>query len=595
MSYLKRKLQDQKISKRFSYTVVLVMSAFTAVILAVSGFVLYWSAIRKTEKEVQVSCETIAMQIENVSGDVKNCLKILTKDINRIYHGDSVFGTDEVASISAVNDILAAMEYSRICFPDITALIFADESGRVVTAGKNTKVSSPSHDDLLPLLEQIPKKGLAGVKELGVEYFSFLAGGGPAWAFAHRVIDMNTGMNIGYLLAFVRSDTLSRYLPDTDEGGYAGGYQLMDETGRVTASRDSSVLMEKGGSQALLEKLETRPSFRIWEQGKSCLITSSPVGDQGWKLVNKVDIFELTEEIRLLFAVILAAGLFCILLGVAVIRKIARWITYPIQELTETAQQFQKENLDIRCNVNSTDEVGVLAGVFNEMLERIKYQMENIRQVQRQKRKYELALIQAQIKPHFLYNTLDLIYIFCQMKNAEGGARIAKALADYYRGCLSGGREIVTIEDEVKNIACYLLIQKERYSDRIDFSIDVSPEIYRCEIPKMTLQPLVENSIYHGLKSRTQREKGNVCVRGRAKGELICLEVEDDGVGMSEETRDLILQYKEDAGQNHFGVSSVHRRIQLYYGGEYGIEIESEPGVGTKVVIQIPRKGAGEC
>lgn len=595
VQYLKKKLQNQKISKRFSYTIVMVMAAFTAVILAVSGVVLYWSAIRKTEKEVQVNCDIIAMQIENVSDDVKNCLKILTKDINRIYHGDSVFGIDEVASVPVGNEIVAAMDYSRICFPDISALMFVAENERAVVSGKNTEISLPSGEEIQSLLRQVPKKGLASVKELRVEYFPFLTGEGPAWAFGHRVIDMNSGKNIGYLFAFVRSDRLGRYLPDTDTLGSAGEYQLIDETGKVLVSRDSRTLMEEACSEAVLEKLETESGFRIREQGKNWLITGSSVGKQGWKLVNKVNIYKLTREIRLLFAVILIAGVFCILIGVAVIRKIARWITYPIQELTEIAQQFQKENLDIRCNVNSTDEVGVLAGVFNEMLERIKYQMENIRQVQKQKRKYELALIQVQIKPHFLYNTLDLIYIFCQMKNAEGGARIAKALADYYRGCLSGGREIVTVEEEVKNIASYLLIQKERYSDRIDFSIDVSPEIYHCEIPKLTLQPLVENSIYHGLKSRTQREKGKVYVRGKAVGDLVCLEVEDDGAGMSEEVLGTLRQYKEEDAGNHFGVSSVHRRIQLYYGENYGIEIQSELGVGTKVVIRIPRRGQGDA
>lgn len=176
VQYLKKKLQNQKISKRFSYTIVMVMAAFTAVILAVSGVVLYWSAIRKTEKEVQVNCDIIAMQIENVSDDVKNCLKILTKDINRIYHGDSVFGIDEVASVPVGNEIVAAMDYSRICFPDISALMFVAENERAVVSGKNTEISLPSGEEIQNLLRQVPKKGLASVKELRVEYFPFLTG-----------------------------------------------------------------------------------------------------------------------------------------------------------------------------------------------------------------------------------------------------------------------------------------------------------------------------------------------------------------------------------------------------------------------------------
>lgn len=589
MSYLKNELQNKKIRERFSITVVFVMTVFIVIILLISSVVLYWFAIRKTEKEIQVNCEVIAMQVEDVSDNVKTCLKTITKDINRIYNGESVFGIDEIDSISAVNAIHGAMDYSRLCFPDITALIYADDSQKVVVAGRSQEVAAPSYEELLPLLEQVPKKGLASVRELGVSQFAFLNDNGPAWVFAHRVIDMNTGKNIGYLFALVHMNLMNRYFPEEGDSGYPSEYQLLDAESRVIASKDTNLLLQSAGSEKMLDRIQKDTNFRIWEQGKSCLITSCPVGSQGWKLVNTVGIYELTREIRLLCGIIIAAGVVCMLLGVAVARKLANWISRPIQELTETAQQFRSDNITIRSNIHSKDEVGVLAGVFNEMLDRIEQQLEDIRQGQRQKRKYELALIQAQIKPHFLYNTLDLIYIFCQMKNADGGAKIAKALADYYRVSLSSGREIITIEEETKNISSYLLIQKERYSDRIDFSIDVDSELFHYEIPKMTLQPLVENSIYHGLKSR--REKGNIYVRGYMENGLICLVVEDDGVGMTEEMMRFVLMDEEDINGKHFGLSSVHRRIQLYYGAEYGIQIESELNKGTRISIRIPGKG----
>lgn len=125
------------------------------------------------------------------------------------------------------------------------------------------------------------------------------------------------------------------------------------------------------------------------------------VENHNWYLINRIGIRELTSGIRLLLSAIILAGILCILLSVAIIRKIVKWITRPLEELAETAGQFRKENLKVRCPVTTKDEIGELAGVFNEMLQRIEYQMENIRQVQKEKRKYELALIQAQIKPHF--------------------------------------------------------------------------------------------------------------------------------------------------------------------------------------------------
>lgn len=593
LAYLKNRLRNQEIVKKFTFPVVTVMVGLIAVILVISNIVLYWSAIRKTEKEVRTSCEIIGMQLENVSNNAKTCLKTITKDINRIYNGENVFGITDVESVQAIYDINTAMDYNRLCFPDITALIYADASGKVVVSGKGGEVETPAFEELEPLIGQIPEKGIANVKELGVGNFSFLKDDGPAWILGHRVISMNTGKNIGYVFAVILSDTLSKYFPETNDMGFYSDYQLWDEDGMVIASRDRDTLLKTGGSEKFLGKFEPDVSFRIKEHKMSYLVTTCSVWHEGWILVNRVEIYELTREIRLLFGIIIAAGVVCVVVSILILHKIANWITQPIQDLTETVKQFRNENLDIRCTVNTTDEVGVLAGVFNEMLERIERQMENIREVQRQKRKYELALVQAQIKPHFLYNTLDLIYIFCQMGNAKGGAKVTKALADYYRVSLSSGREIITIAEEVKNISSYLLIQKERYSNLVDFSIEVDQDIYLCEIPKMTLQPLVENAIYHGLKSKGQ--KGNIRVKGRQENSLIYLAVEDDGAGMPREVWESILQAEEEVNSTHFGLFSVHRRIQLYYGEEYGLEIESSLGKGTCAVICIPKKGAESC
>lgn len=593
LDYLKNRLRNEKIFRKFTVPVVTVMVALIAVTLIVSNTVFYWSTIRKTEKEVRTSCEIIAMQLENVSNNAQTCLKTITKDINRIYNGESVFGITDVESVQAIYGINTAMDYSRLCFPDITALIYADESGKVVVSGKSGDIETPTYEELKPLIEQIPEKGIANVKELGVGNFSFLKNNSSAWILGHRVINMNTGKSIGYTFAVVLSDTLSKYFPEIDNMGFYSDYQLWDENRRVIASRNKDTLLSIGGSVEFLEKFQPDTSFRIRENKMAYLVTTCSVWHEGWTIVNRVEIYELTKEMLLLIVIIITTGLLGVVVSVFIIRKIANWITQPLHNLTETVQQFRNDNLDIRSTIDTTDEVGVLAGGFNEMLDRIENQMENIREVQRQKRKYELALIQAQIKPHFLYNTLDLIYIFCQMGNAKGGARVTKALADYYRVSLSSGREIITIAEEVKNISSYLFIQKERYSDLMDFSIEVDQDIYLCEIPKMTLQPLVENAIYHGLKPR--RQKGTICIKGNRENSHIRFVVEDDGAGMSEKVWESILQAKEEVNSTHFGLLSVHRRIQLYYGEEYGLKIDSSLGEGTHVIIYIPKKEAESC
>ena len=593
IKYFVKKLQNEKIEKRFSIMFVLVITIFITVILIISDVVLYWSEINKTEKEIQTNCEMIAMQIEKTSDNAKTCLKIITKDINRIYSGDTVFGTDAVGAVTTVNEIYTSLDYSRNCFDDISGLIYAGNDGTVVVAGKSKEIASPSVEELEELICNIPEKGLADAKDLGIGKYTFVGKDTPAWILGHRIIDMNTGKNLGYVFAVILTEKLSSHFPEIEKEGFTGEYQLLNKAGKIIASQDPSDLLEPVGNEEMIGKIQEGKSFRIRENTKSYLITNCVLKNHNWYLINRIGIRELTSGIRLLLSAIILAGILCILLSVAIIRKIVKWITRPLEELAETAGQFRKENLKVRCPVTTKDEIGELAGVFNEMLQRIEYQMENIRQVQKEKRKSELALIQAQIKPHFLYNTLDLIYIFCQMKNTQGAAKVTKAMADYYRTSLSSGREIINIGEEVKNISSYLLIQKERYSNKIDFQIEVDPSIYHYAIPKMTLQPLVENAIYHGLKTR--KEKGNIYVKGWSENELIHLLIEDDGVGMSEEKIKEVMENEDDMKKGHFGLSSVHRRIQIYYGAEYGIRIESKEQVGTKILIRLPQKEEEEC
>ena len=137
IKYFVKKLQNEKIEKRFSIMFVLVITIFITVILIISDVVLYWSEINKTEKEIQTNCEMIAMQIEKTSDNAKTCLKIITKDINRIYSGDTVFGTDAVGAVTTVNEIYTSLDYSRNCFDDISGLIYAGNDGTVVVAGKS--------------------------------------------------------------------------------------------------------------------------------------------------------------------------------------------------------------------------------------------------------------------------------------------------------------------------------------------------------------------------------------------------------------------------------------------------------------------------
>lgn len=591
ISYIGKRLKNQKIRRRLSATFIFVLISFIAVILIVSNIILYWTTINKTKKEIRTNCELISIQLDTVYSNARNCLNILTKDINRIYNGDTVFGTNAVTAVALTKNLYTAMDYSKNCFPTVSALVFADINHNIVTAGNRIL---PDYKELEALISEIPEKGPASPVDFPIMVRAYLTDGEktPVWVLGRRVFDMDTGKNMGYLFAVMRSTVLSGYFPEKSDMGYSCEYQLIERDGSIAAAKNQELLLKPVGSEKFRTGIKEKSNFNMKEAGERYLITSLPMHNGSRFLINKVKIKDLTKEIRILFGIIIMIGFFCIIASAFLISHIAGWITKPIQRLTNTAGQIRNGDLSIRCEVSSNDEIGILSEVFNEMLGRIVKLLENVKLVQQQKREYELALLQAQIKPHFLYNTLDLIYIFCQTKNAEGGAKVAKAMADYYRTSLSNGQEIILIADEIKNISSYLYIQKERYCDLIDFSIEVDISIYSCYIPKMTLQPLVENAIYHGLKSKGR--KGRILVQGSFKENYILLTVEDNGAGMSRDTIEMVLNHSEDTEKRHFGLFSVDKRIKLYYGQEYGLQIESREGEGTRIIIMLPREKAPE-
>ena len=222
----------------------------------------------------------------------------------------------------------------------------------------------------------------------------------------------------------------------------------------------------------------------------------------------------------------------------------------------------------------------------------LSYLMEQNVEEQRQKRKSELKALQAQINPHFLYNTLDSIIWMAEWGKTKEVVLMTSSLAKLLRQSISNQNELVRVEEEVEYTRSYLTIQKMRYKDKLEYEILVNPEIQSKKIPKLVLQPLVENAIYHGIKYK--EGKGVVCIDGYKEGSSMVLKVQDDGIGMNEEQLKKIFEKREtDTRRNGVGVLNVHERIQLYYGKEYGLKFSSIEGFGTTVEIRIPWEEGG--
>ncbi len=270
--------------------------------------------------------------------------------------------------------------------------------------------------------------------------------------------------------------------------------------------------------------------------------------------------------------------------------KISRRITDPISELTKKAKSFGTKELarsePIETNI---EELQILDQTFNDMTEHITTLVNKQIENERSLHQAELELLQAQINPHFLYNTLDSIVVLAESDREDDVVNMITSLSTFFRNSLSEGEDIHTIHSEFAQAASYLEIQQIRYSDILSYSIEVSDEIQDRLIPKLILQPLIENALYHGIKNR--RGRGLITITGKREGENILLRVHDNGAGMNAEQLEQLQNGFYQEKQGSFGLWNVHQRIRLYCGRNYGLSFASTPGEGTTVTVTLPAEG----
>ncbi len=264
-------------------------------------------------------------------------------------------------------------------------------------------------------------------------------------------------------------------------------------------------------------------------------------------------------------------------------------ILQPVRELDEAMKRVSEGDLNARAEVHSKDELETLAEGFNSMTERMEAMILQIKEDQQKMRRLDLRLLQEQINPHFLYNTLDAIVWLIEGNRMDEAVNMVVTLSDFFRLVLSKGKETISLREEERHIRSYLEIQEMRYHDILEYEIEIAPELADCQIPKLTLQPLVENALYHGIKYK--REKGVIQVLGVREGDALLLTVQDNGIGMEEpeleQLREEIMRPCSETGKG-FGLANVNERIRMYFGPSYGMSIDSRKGEGTRVAIRIP-------
>ncbi len=298
---------------------------------------------------------------------------------------------------------------------------------------------------------------------------------------------------------------------------------------------------------------------------------------------------QLHQQINqfLILCSVLTAAL--VLVAVSTTFLIAKGILAPIRELCDATEKVAEGDFAVRARIRSQDEISALGLAFNNMTENMQALIDQVREDEEKMRRMDLRLLQEQINPHFLYNTLDTIVWLIESNETDQAVNMVITLSSFFRLVLSKGKEFISIREEEKHIRNYLEIQEMRYRDILEYDIQIDQTVYDYQIPKLTLQPLVENALYHGIKYK--RAKGYIHIHGEKEGDSIHLTVRDNGIGMDQAEleflrREICRPCQET--EKGFGLANVNERIHMYFGEEYGLRISSTKGKGTIVEVTIP-------
>ena len=306
--------------------------------------------------------------------------------------------------------------------------------------------------------------------------------------------------------------------------------------------------------------------------------------DTGFTLALRQPKVYTREVMATVYSTCAAMGILCLLLGLLCAWLLSRYLSKPVNELDEAMKRVEKGDYAAELSSDREDEMGRLTASFNRMTREYRQNLERSVQRERELNETELSMMQAQLNPHFLYNTLDSIKWLGVTNGVPQVAAVASGLAVLLRAGISGDR-LITLERELELLEKYLDIQSLRFEDRFAWEIDVDERFQHCIVPKLILQPLVENSIIHGVANM---DDGYIKLSAREKSGTLILSVQDNGVGIPQDVLDWLNDPDRDVPGGHLGLKNVDRIVRLYYGGDYGISAYSATGEGSRVELRLP-------
>ncbi|MGM0837346.1 MAG: sensor histidine kinase [Bacillota bacterium] len=563
--------------KSLSAQISLFTMLISFVTISALGIIVY---IGSSQVVLQESIQTSKMSVEKGSASVSMYIERLEVLSKLLANNPSTKQALASADRSGESDLLTFINSILDSEPNIQSVIVIGHDGYVISNEKNLNMTLSS--DMMQerwYTAALENRSIPVLTSARMQKFSMNK---ENWviSISREVLD-DAGNHLGVVLLDIQYKGIEAAFHDLmlGEGGYS---YILNSSGELVYHKDPTYFMDEKKKKELLEIAELKEGY---DQKRNTLVYKTNIRHSDWTLVGVSSLDGLGQIRSQLLGTIAVIGIGLFVLVLLVTPWIAKRITNPIHRLEKAMQEVQHGILDVEVDESGIAEVQRLSEHFNVMTKEIKRLLKDIEQKEKDLRSYELSVLRGQINPHFLYNTLDTIVWMAEFDDSERVIMVTKALAKFFQLSLSGGNEFTTVENELKHVEQYLIIQKERYGEKLTYTIESDSSIFDVMIPKIILQPLVENAIYHGIREKAGN--GHIHITARTEKSHIVFQIKDNGIGF-DPSKPAKPNTEQRIRLGGVGIRNVDERLKLYYGKEYGVSVESVPESGTTVVVTVP-------
>lgn len=561
---------------------VLIIGLTTFPIATVSGLLYRNQMIAEQNTNIR---QTVVQISEGVDSHIRSMERVIDSlgEDPRIVQ----FLAQQSADKSCNENAYRALLNAATIYPEIAGIMVVATNGNYVSNVMNQQSSEPlTNEDWYKKAYENPEALQLCSKPVGrniTNIFQYSAD--DVVSISKAVTNRYTGKCAGVILIDMRLDTIKHAIKNFRPSS-VGFVYIMNETGEIVYSPVNPIVYRiksewfQSEHQKILKKVI---------RGKQELLFANCSSYTKWKTIAALPLDETQKVIVGITYTSYAISLLVIIFAVFLAILASRSIANPITKLRLLMKSAENGNFDVHFQSKYNDEIGQLGQSYNKMIDRVSELINLVQEQEKNKRKAEIAILQAQINPHFLYNTMDTIQWMAQEHGAADVVDLVENLTSMLRIGLSRGNEFISVQMEAKHVESYLMIQKVRYEDKLNFSIQIDSDIMQLKVIKLILQPLVENAIYHGIKEK--RGKGFIFITGKEEGGKIHFQVSDNGIGMKKEKLEQIRQMLSGEKQNleiGYGVFNVNDKIRLNFGDEYGLSYHSIYGEGTTVDVWHP-------